>query len=104
MKTFSLRTELLLVVVVGLLSLLLLPALIYLVGTKLFGPHASGFAGMYTSTLQGLQQLQPSAWVLALAPPSAVLLIRLVLRMTSVSSAKPSTQKLPTRREPRLGA
>lgn len=104
MKAFSLRTELLLTVIVGLLSLLLLPALIYFVGITLFGPHSSGFTGMYTNTLQGLRQLQPSAWVLLLALPVALLLIRLVLRMTTVATAKPSAPPESTRREPRLGA
>jgi hypothetical protein len=104
MKAYSIRTEALLLIVISLLSLLLLPALIYGVGTQLFGPYRTGFAGMYAASFKGLLQLHPSAWIMVLAPAVAVLLIRLVLRLTPGSAAETQASTTPTRHEPRLGS
>lgn len=83
MKTFSLRNEIWIASCVILLSLLLLPVLIYLVGSRLFTAYPSGLAGFYATNLQGILHFQVTSWVLLLAPSCCVLLIRAVVRVTT---------------------
>jgi hypothetical protein len=102
MKTFSIRSELWLAFIVILLSVLLLPALIYLVGAPLFGVYKAGLAGMYAAQLQGLVQPQVAPWIVALAPACGLWLLRTVLRLTA--SSPPEAPTKPMRREPRVGS
>lgn len=83
MKAFSIRNELWIASCVILLSMLLLPVMIYLVGSRLFTAYPSGLAGFYTSNLQGILHFQVTSWVLLLAPACGVLLIRTVMRVTT---------------------
>ena len=103
MTHFSIRRELLIALIVALLSMMLLPGLIYLVGRPLFGAYTAGLAGIYTATLQGLLQLQWAPWVLAFAPAMGVLLLRAVWRLTSANKTSDAPAR-PSRQEPRLGA
>ena len=81
MKPFNLRTELWVMTNTTLLSLLLLPAAVYIVGRKLFSPYSSGIAGFYHEYLTGLIQGQLPALILALGPTCALLLVRFILRI-----------------------
>jgi hypothetical protein len=100
-KAFSIRIELWIALIVTLFSLLLLPGLIFLVGSRLFGVYKSGLAGLYSANLQGLLKLQWAPWLLTLAPSACVWLVRAVLRLTAGTEI-PDRRTRPSRKEPRL--
>jgi hypothetical protein len=98
----SLRRELLIVSGTLLISVATLPALIYLVGGKLFGPYGAtgGMRSLYVSIANDLSKPTLASWTLVLCPAICVLLLRLLFALTQ-SSAETSARSVATqRREP----
>jgi hypothetical protein len=102
MKPFTWRSELLLALVAVLSSLLLLPGMVYLVGSRLFGTYPNGLPGLYAAQLEGLLRLEWPAWTLAAVPALALLVCRAIWRWTMAPANGEVTAARP-RREPRLG-
>lgn len=86
-----------LVTVVG--SLAVLPGVIYFVGLKLFGIYAGGVRQLYLDTFTSLFTPAWSAWILALGPALALLVLRWLWRSNSHNTT-PAVQ--PSRQEPSL--
>jgi hypothetical protein len=79
MKALSLKKELWIALNTTLFSLLFLPGVIYLVGSRLFSSYQTGLAGFYSDYLQGLALGYLTAWIVALTPAVTVFLIRALL-------------------------
>ncbi len=81
----SVSRELLIAALAIVTSALLLPGLIYVVGSKLFGSYgqAGGMSSMYLATLQDLSVPRLAAWTLVLAPALCLCLLRLVIHATA---------------------
>lgn len=61
-------------------GVLLLPPLIGLVGSHVFGPYAAGQTGdLVDHFFRGLRQGQQAFWILALGPYLAILTLRLTV-------------------------
>jgi hypothetical protein len=61
-------------------GVLLLPPLIWLVGSRLFGPYAGGNTrDLVDHFFRGLGQGQQAFWIVALGPYLAILILRLTL-------------------------
>ena len=75
---FSLLKELLIALCVSFISLLALPALIYLVGGRLFGVYEGGLAKFYANTFANLALPMTSAWALVATPGISCLLLRIM--------------------------
>ena len=88
----NLRTELWLIANTLLISLLILPVTVYLVGSQLFSAYASGIAGFYRQFLISLFQGQLPALILVLGPAFGLILIRAILRLGN--SNKPKAKNL----------
>ena len=74
------RRELLWLLIGLPLGLLLLPVLVFLVGSRLFGPYAGGEAGdLVNGFFQGLGQGEPVCWLVAVGPYFGLLLLRLMV-------------------------
>lgn len=78
MKIQQLMTEFWIWLNVTLMSLFLLPGIIYLVGGRLFGSYRGGLAGFYSDQLRGLTEGQVTAWIITMTPSASLLLIRLL--------------------------
>jgi hypothetical protein len=67
-----------------LVGLLVMPALIYLVGSAVLKPYANGgLFALYSDFVKGLVELRPSCWIVLLGPFVFLTLFRafrLVLR------------------------
>lgn len=64
-------------------GLTVLPALVYLVGTRLFGAYkgsGTGLGAFYTDFAHDLAKGELSSWVLALGPFVLITILRLLLR------------------------
>lgn len=75
------QRELILLVVGLILGFLLIPLLVWLVGTLMLGPYkgGSGSAGSLLSNLyKGLGEGAPSFWVVVLGPYALIMLARLL--------------------------
>jgi hypothetical protein len=71
------RRELLWVLIGLVVGLLLLPPLIWLVGSHVFGPYASGDGrDLVDHFFRGLGQGQQGFWIVALGPYAAILALR----------------------------
>ncbi len=61
-----------------LVGLLVMPAMIYLVGTAVLKPYANGgLFALYGDFLKGLVELRPSCWIVVLGPFGFLTLFRL---------------------------
>jgi hypothetical protein len=61
-------------------GVLLLPPLVWLVGSHLFGPYAGGNGrALVDHFFKGLGQGQQAFWIVALGPYAAILALRLTL-------------------------
>jgi hypothetical protein len=61
-------------------GVLLLPPLIWLVGSRVFGPYAAGGTGsLVDHFFHGLGQGQEAFWIVALGPYLAILVARLTV-------------------------
>lgn len=72
-------------------GLLILPALIYLVGTVMFGAYksagsAKGLAAFYVDYAHDIAAAHLSAWILAVGPLLLVYFVRLVLGHVPIST------------------
>lgn len=97
----SLRRELAIALLTICCAILVLPGLIYLVGSQIFGAYGEtgGIANLYQATLSDLMVPRLAAWTLVLGPALCIVLLRLVLRFTS--SDQPVAQSAQRkRREP----
>jgi hypothetical protein len=106
---FSIRREFIIITVVIMLSMLLLPGLIYVVGGRLFGAYgtAGGVGQIYLATLGDLVAPRLAAWTLLLGPALCVALLRAIFRLTASNTADNTTDKATSvanlRREPTIG-
>ena len=74
----AVRREVLWILVGLALGVLLLPPLIWLAGSRVFGPYAGGSARDFVDHfLTGLGQGQQAFWIIALGPSLAILALRL---------------------------
>jgi hypothetical protein len=61
----------------GLLLGMAMPALIWLAGTRVFGPYAGGELGdLFSRFATGLRQGEPVFWLVALSPYGCLALLR----------------------------
>ncbi|MGC3980489.1 MAG: hypothetical protein QM808_04435 [Steroidobacteraceae bacterium] len=102
-SAFSLRRELLIALLVIALTVLIVPGVIYAVGTRLFGVYgADGIGGIYGAVLIDLAVPRLAAWTIFLGPAVCVALIRLVFQLTgNPAPSSPPTQRS-LRREPTI--
>ena len=94
-------------------GLLVLPALIYWVGTLLLGPYGdaadnAGLGTFYLNYFGDLAEPSGRAWALLLGPLATISLLRLIFRGPSRPIAEDAPQEPPPRAaprrvEPRLG-
>jgi hypothetical protein len=76
----TVRRELLWVLIGLVVGLLLLPPLIWLVGSRVFGPYAAGNTrDLVDHFYRGLGQGQQAPWIVALGPYLAILVLRLTV-------------------------
>ena len=76
----AVRRELLWVLIGLVVGLLLLPPLIWLVGSRVFGPYAGGNTrDLVDHFYRGLGQGQQAPWIVALGPYLAILVLRLTM-------------------------
>lgn len=76
----TVRREFLWVLIALPVGLLLLPPLIWLVGSRVFGPYGAGTArDLVDRFFHGLAQGQQAVWIIALGPYLAILTLRLTM-------------------------
>jgi hypothetical protein len=76
----TLRRELLWILIALPLGVLLLPPLIWLVGSHVFGPYAAGNTrDLVDHFFRGLGQGQQAFWIVALGPYVVLIALRLTL-------------------------
>jgi hypothetical protein len=74
----AVRRELLWILIALVVGVLLLPPLIWLVGSRVFGPYAAGGTrDLVDHFFRGLGQGQKAFWIIALGPYAGILLLRL---------------------------
>jgi hypothetical protein len=74
------RRELLWLLIGLVMGLLLLPPLIWLVGSRVFGPYAGGNTrDLVDHFYHGLGQGQQATWIVALGPYLVILVLRLTV-------------------------
>ena len=101
----NMRRELSIVLITISCSVILLPGLIFVVGSRIFGAYGStgGIVSMYQATLKDFLELRLATWIIVLGPAICVALLRLTFRLTqSVETPDPAPQR--TRREPTLNS
>jgi len=100
----SLPRELLIGCIVIVASLVVLPGLIYIVGSRLFGAYglAGGVMSMYRATLADLATPTLAAWAIALCPALCVVLLRLLFGLSQRPDTDPPTTPMNLRREPTI--
>lgn len=98
----SIRREVLIALCTLVLSVVLLPAMIYVVGVRVFGSYggSGGLTGLYLATLGDLAVPRLAAWTLATGPTLCVVLLRLLFHFTRTAATPAVTP--PLRREPRI--
>ena len=80
MNIATVRRELLWLLIALTVGILLLPPLIWLVGSHVFGPYAAGNnRDLVDHFFRNLGQGQPAFWIVALGPYLAILTLRLTL-------------------------
>jgi hypothetical protein len=99
---FNLPREIGLVLITICASVIILPGLIFVVGSQIFGAYDGGIAAMYQATLQDFLELRLAAWIIVLSPGLCVLLLRIIFRFTTADPAPESEPVRRTRREPTL--
>jgi len=76
----TVRREFLWLLIALTVGLLLLPPLIWLVGSRVFGPYAGGNSrDLVDHFFRGLGQGQQAFWIIALGPYVAILALRLTV-------------------------
>jgi hypothetical protein len=76
----TLRRESLWIVIALTVGLLLLPPLVWLIGTRVFGPYAGGNTrDLVDHFFRGLGHGQQAFWIVALGPYAAIMTLRLTL-------------------------
>lgn len=97
----SFARELLIVCIVIIASVAVLPGLIYVAGSALFGAYgvAGGVASMYQATFTDLATPTLAAWTIALCPALCVLLLRLLFGLSQSPEADTPAR---LRREPTI--
>lgn len=101
----NIRRELAIVLITICCSVLILPGLILVAGSQIFGAYGSagGFAGIYAATLNDLLVPTLAAWIIVAGPALCVVLLRLTLHLTQPDEAPtPASQR--QRREPTISA
>jgi hypothetical protein len=79
-KGGRLRVEIIIAAVCLLFGMLVLPALVYWVGTTILGPYTEGgLAGFYSDLFRDLLAGTGRAWLLVAGPYVTLMLLRLVL-------------------------
>lgn len=97
-----LALELILVLSLLLIGTVVLPAIIFFVGSRIFGPYSSGANVMafYGNFANDLVTAKLSAWAIAMSPLLLVYLMRAILGGFSFSSKEPDEPGKPKRVEP----
>lgn len=96
----SVQREIVIALAVVALSVLLLPGMIYLVGSRIFGPYSSDrIADIYVATLGDLMVPRMAAWLLLLTPMVCVVLLRMLFGRDQAEPAAPDATPS-SRREP----
>ncbi len=103
----NLRRELVITLIAICGSVLVLPGLIFAVGSRLFGAYGStgGVFSIYQAVLNDLLALRFAAWIIIFGPALCIALLRLIFRLTppdKASEPEPAPER--TRREPTLNA
>jgi hypothetical protein len=76
----AVRRELLWILIALVIGVLLLPPLIWLVGSRVFGGYAGGgIRDLVDHFFRALGQGQQGAWIVALGPYLAILVLRLTV-------------------------
>jgi hypothetical protein len=74
----AVRREVLWMLVAAALGLLLLPPMVWLAGSRVFGPYAGGGTrDLVDHYFQGLREGQQAFWIIALGPYLGILTLRL---------------------------
>ena len=100
----NIRRELGIVLITICGSVIVLPGLIFAVGSRIFGAYAStgGFASIYQATLSDLLTPRFAAWIIVVGPALCIALLRVTFRLTrSDPSPEPAASR---RREPTLSS
>ena len=80
LNTATIRREALWVLIALPVGVLLLPPLVWLVGSRVFGPYAGGsLRDLMDHFFRGLGEGQQALWILALGPCLLILTLRLTL-------------------------
>jgi hypothetical protein len=113
-STWSIRRELLIILLALCISVAALPGLIYVVGERLFGAYGSdGMMGLYHATFTDLMVPRIAAWTLLFAPTLCVILLRVLFHLTAAKPDAPEPRHEPshepapaqaTRREPTISS
>lgn len=98
----SFSRELMIFCIVTIVSIAVLPGLIYVVGGRLFGAYSAteGMIGMYRATLADLAVPTWAAWIITLCPALCILLLRLLFGLTQDHIVEPQPDSTSARREP----
>lgn len=101
----NIRRELSIVLITLCCSVIILPGVIFAVGSRLFGAYGStnGVLGFYQAVLSDLVTPRFAAWIIVFAPALCIALVRLTFRLTAPSET-PDAPVQRMRREPTLDA
>jgi hypothetical protein len=100
----SLPRELLIACIAIVASIVVLPGLIYVVGSRIFGAYgaAGGVLTLYKATLANLAAPTLAAWTIVLCPALCIVLLRLVFGLTQDRTDAQASVVPPIRREPTI--
>jgi hypothetical protein len=102
-RTRKVSLELLIALTTVAASLVFLPGIVFVVGSKLFGSYNGGLRQFYVDTLHDLLTFTWTAWVLILLPALCVLAVRMIFApMRSVDASANSKPPTSERKEPTL--
>jgi hypothetical protein len=107
-SSHPLRTQLILVGIGLVLGFVLLPALVFFVGTAVIGTYASGahrLGSFYGNLVADLIHGSPVAWILVVGPYVLLLLLQLIFWRRKVDEDvedEPEPPRERVRREPRV--
>jgi hypothetical protein len=102
----NVRRELSIVLITICCSAIVLPGLIFAVGSRIFGPYGSteGIVSIYQTILHDLPEPRLAAWIIAVGPALVIVLLRLIFRLTAPGEPPAPAAAPRTRREPTLNA
>lgn len=104
-QSSSFGRELLVFAITGCVSIAVLPGLIYIFGTRIFGAYgtAGGIGNIYQAVLADLAGLKVAAWIIVFAPAVCLSLLRWIFRLTQTGTTAPSNART-LRKEPTINS